>query len=72
MTRKKNEKLLLVLDYPQIPLHNNPAEIALRELVIKKKISYITLRRLLYGNWLLRKKSVMGRKVKREELLGRT
>lgn len=42
MTRKKKDKLLLVLDYPQIPLHNNPAEIALRELVIKKKISYGT------------------------------
>ena len=42
LTRKKREKLLLVLKYPQIPLHNNPAEIALRELVIKKKISYGT------------------------------
>jgi len=42
LTRKKKEKLLLVLKYPQIPLHNNPAEIALRELVIKKKISYGT------------------------------
>jgi len=42
LTRKKREKLLLVLKYPQIPLHDNPAEIALRELVIKKKISYGT------------------------------
>ena len=42
LTRKKKEKLLLVLTYPQIPLHNNPAEIALRELVIKKRISYGT------------------------------
>ncbi len=42
LTRKKRGKLLLVLKYPQIPLHNNPAEIALRELVIKKKISYGT------------------------------
>lgn len=42
LTRKKKEKLILVLKYPQIPLHNNPAEIALRELVIKKKISYGT------------------------------
>ena len=39
MTRGKKERLLLVLEYPQIPLHNNPAEIALRELVIKRKIS---------------------------------
>jgi hypothetical protein len=42
LTRKKKKKLLLVLTYPQIPLHNNPAEIALRELVIKKRISYGT------------------------------
>lgn len=42
LTRKKKKKLLLVLAYPQIPLHNNPAEIALRELVIKRRISYGT------------------------------
>jgi len=39
LTRGKRDRLLLVLKYPQIPLHNNPAEIALRELVIKRKIS---------------------------------
>ena len=42
LTREKREKLLLVLDHPEIPLHNNPAEIALREFVIKKKVSYGT------------------------------
>jgi len=42
LTRKKKDKLLLVLKFPQIPLHNNPAEIALREMVIKKGISYGT------------------------------
>lgn len=42
LTRKKKDRLLLVLKYPWIPLHNNPAEIALRELVIKMKISYGT------------------------------
>ncbi len=42
LTRKKKERLLLVLTYPWIPLHNNPAEIALREFVIKKRISYGT------------------------------
>lgn len=42
LTRKKKEKLLLVLTYSQIPLHNNLAEIALRELVIKNRISYGT------------------------------
>ena len=42
LTQEKRDRLLLVLDYPEMPLHNNPAEIALRELVIKKKISYGT------------------------------
>lgn len=42
LTKEKKDALLLVLTYPEIPLHNNPAEIALRELVIKKKISYGT------------------------------
>ncbi len=39
LTKKQKEKLLLVLTYQKIPLHNNPAEIALREMVIKKNIS---------------------------------
>jgi regulator of replication initiation timing len=39
MTKKKKEELLLVLDYPDVPLHNNLAEIAVREGVIKRKIS---------------------------------
>lgn len=42
LTKAKRERLLLVLTYPQIPLHNNPAEIALREFVLKRKISYGT------------------------------
>jgi regulator of replication initiation timing len=42
MTKKKKEELLLVLDYPRVPLHNNLAEIAVREGVIKRKISYGT------------------------------
>lgn len=42
LTKEKKDTLLLVLKYPKIPLHNNPAEIALRELVIKRKISYGT------------------------------
>jgi len=42
MTKKKRDRLLLVLTHPWIPLHNNPAEIALRELVVKRKISYGT------------------------------
>lgn len=41
-TKKKKDELLLVLDYPNVPLHNNLAEIAVREGVIKRKISYGT------------------------------
>jgi hypothetical protein len=41
-TKKKKGELLLVLDYPNVPLHNNLAEIAVREGVIKRKISYGT------------------------------
>jgi hypothetical protein len=41
-TKKKREELLLVLDYPNVPLHNNLAEIAVLEGVIKRKISYGT------------------------------
>ncbi len=39
LTRDKKDKLLLVLKFPEIPLHNNPAELALREGVVKRKIS---------------------------------
>jgi len=41
-TIKRRDRLLRVLDYPELPLHNNAAEIALREGVIKRKISYGT------------------------------
>ena len=39
LTKEKKEELLLVLRFPEVPLHNNPAELALRELVVKRKIS---------------------------------
>jgi len=39
LTLKKKRELLLVLDFPEIPLENNEAERALREYVIKRKIS---------------------------------
>lgn len=39
LTRQKKPELLLVLDFPEIPLDNNEAERALREYVIKRKIS---------------------------------
>jgi Transposase IS66 family len=39
LSKEKKEELLLVLKFPEIPLHNNPAELALREGVVKRKIS---------------------------------
>ena len=39
LTREKKAQLLVVLDYPEIPLHNNEAELAVREYVVKLKIS---------------------------------
>ena len=38
-TKAKKESLLAVLDHPEIPLHNNPAELAARFRVRKRKIS---------------------------------
>ena len=42
MTKKKKDSLLVVLDYPDTPLHNNPAELAIRMYVVKRKISFGT------------------------------
>lgn len=39
LTKQKKAQLLVVLDYPEVPLHNNDAEQAVREVVIKLKIS---------------------------------
>lgn len=39
LTYNKKPALLLVLDYPQIPLHNNVSEAAARTIVTKRKIS---------------------------------
>lgn len=39
LTRAKKAQLLLVLDYPELPLENNAAERELREAVVKRKIS---------------------------------
>ncbi len=38
-TRMNKEKLLRVLDYPNIPLHNNDSERDIREYVKRRKIS---------------------------------
>ena len=39
-TLAKQEQLLLVLDYPHLPLHNNPAELGARQRVRKRDISF--------------------------------
>jgi len=39
LTKRKRKKLLLFLDYPIVPIHNNQAERDLREFVIMRKIS---------------------------------
>lgn len=50
-TWRNREKLLVVLEYPDIPLHNNGSEIAVREGVIKRKISYGTRSHLGKAAW---------------------
>jgi hypothetical protein len=42
LTRAKIAELLLVLDHPELPLHNNPAELAARTMVQRRRISYGT------------------------------
>ena len=39
-TKQKADKLLLVLDFPDLPLHNNPAELGARQRVRKRHISF--------------------------------
>ena len=39
-TRSKKEALLLVLKYPELPLHNNPAELGVRQRVRKRDVSF--------------------------------
>jgi len=39
-TRKRRKGLLLVLEQPNLPIHNNESETDLRERVLKRKISY--------------------------------
>ena len=40
MTRAKKEGLLMVLKHPEIPLHNNPAEIEVRRRARKRDVSF--------------------------------
>ena len=39
-TKRKKTSLLMVLDHPEIPLHNNPAELAARQRVRKRDVSF--------------------------------
>lgn len=39
-TKAKKERLLMVLRHPEIPLHNNPAELAARQRVRKRDVSF--------------------------------
>jgi hypothetical protein len=39
-TKAKKASLLMVLDYPEIPLHNNPAELEARQRVRKRDVSF--------------------------------
>jgi hypothetical protein len=40
LTRAKQAQLLAVLDHPEVPLHNNPAELAARQRVRKRDVSF--------------------------------
>ncbi|MBU0495453.1 MAG: transposase, partial [Chloroflexi bacterium] len=40
LTRDKKDALLLVLRHPELPLHNNPAEIEMRRRVRKRDVSF--------------------------------
>lgn len=42
LTRIKSSQLLYVLEHPELPLHNNPAELAARTMVQRRNISYAT------------------------------
>lgn len=39
-TRAKKQSLLLVLDYPELPLHNNASELGVRRRVRKRDVSF--------------------------------
>ena len=42
LTTAKASELFLILEYPELPLHNNPAELAARTMVQRRNISYAT------------------------------
>jgi hypothetical protein len=51
LTRAKMTELLLVLEHPELPLHNNPAELAARTMVQRRHISYGTQTELGTKAW---------------------
>ena len=51
LTRGKMRELLLVLEHPELPLHNNPAELAARTMVQRRHISYGTQTKLGTKAW---------------------
>ena len=62
-TLAKKESLLAVLDHPEIPLHNNPAELGARRRVRKRVISVGTKKEMapegiLLCRWLQQLKSL--------------
>ena len=42
LTALKVDELLLILEHPELPLHNNSAELAARTMVQRRNISYAT------------------------------
>jgi hypothetical protein len=42
LTAAKISELLLLLEHPELPLHNNPAELGARTMVQRRNISYAT------------------------------
>jgi len=50
-TFENRKELLTVLEYPVVPIHNNGSEIAVREGVLKRKISYGTRSDLGKAAW---------------------
>ena len=42
LTLLKISELLLVLEHPELPLHNHPAELAARTMVQRRNIRYAT------------------------------
>jgi len=51
LTLAKKEPLLMVLSHPEIPLHNNPAELGARQRVRKRDVSLQARTREGVGAW---------------------